>query len=268
MLEYEGIGKNIEKAIEDALFNLKASREDVDIKILEEGGLFKKAKVLVTISEDCKDKFEKKEPKKEISEKELQQDLNSLKNDIKNSLAKETKKEKEISEETEEEIKVEFDSENSKQQLQSPEFIKGVLEKLKISATINVSEKDDKKVVTVEGKNVSQIIGFRGECLNSLQFLLNVIESRKNDKTERIVLDAENYRLKREETLISLAERMARKAHKTNHQVKLEPMNANERRIIHTALQNDTSITTFSKGTEPNRYLVIAPIGEVQDNNI
>lgn len=241
MLSYEGVGKNIEKAIEDALLMLKASREDVDIKIIEEGGLFKKAKVLVTISEDCKNKYEKKEIKPE-DEKEEVLDIKSLLTEEKTS-KKETK-----------EVVV------KSTEVKSGDFLDGLLKITNLNAEIDKVE--DSKYITynITGENLNELIGYRGECLNAIQYLANVIEMRNNRDSKKIRIDVENYREKREGILVNLANRVARKVIKTNHQAKLEPMTANERRIIHAALTDNENVETVSKGIEPNRYLIITPV--------
>ncbi len=267
MLSYEGTGKGIEKAIEDALLNLKAPREDCDIKILEEGGLFKKSRVLVTISADCQEKYQAKNKVETTEDVEL---------DIKKLLTEEEKPEPvveqkiEVLEADEPQLEtpaqaLEIKEEEPKAQrtpiddINCVEFLKGLCEKLQIEAEIKCFMENEKIIVSLKGEKASELIGYRGDCLNSLQYLLNIIEQRKGGEKTRIILDIENYREKRESTLVSLAHRMARKVAKTRHQVKLEPMTPNERRIIHTALQNDNYVTTFSKGTEPNRYLIISP---------
>lgn len=266
MLSYEGVGKSIEKAIEDALLNLKAPREDCDIKILEEGGLFKKARVLVSISEDCQDKYQAKKEKIEDAPEVL---------DVKKLICEEepvavveetielVEKVEEPVEEKHEEVETKTeepkDVREKIEDIKCVEFLKGLCQKMGISAEINCYKEGDRVVVSVTGDKVSELIGYRGDCLNGVQYLLNVIEQRRDGEKTKIVLDIENYREKRESTLVALANRMARKVAKTHHQIKLEPMTPNERRIIHTALQNDAYVTTFSKGTEPNRYLIIAP---------
>ena len=109
----------------------------------------------------------------------------------------------------------------------------------------------------IKGDKVSTFIGYRGETLNALQYIVNMVVKNAGYRA-RVILDVENYKAKREETLISLAERLARKAIAQNKEIKLEPMNAYERRIIHTALTN-ADVSTHSEGEEPNRYLVITP---------
>lgn len=275
MLSCEGVGKTIEKAIEDALLILKAPREDVDIKILEEGGLFKKAKVLVSISEEYKSKYENKN--KKIEEEDLTLDVKSIfenitEPEVKENIIEETENVEIKDEQTEpsqnhdecQEIEeneqpniVNFEKEQI-DDIKCVEFLKGLCEKLNINSSIQCYKYGEKVLVDLVGENSSDLIGYRGDCLNAVQYLLNIYEQRSGEEN-KVVLNIENYREKRETTLINLANRMARKVAKTKHQVKLEPMTPNERRIIHTALQNDAYVTTFSKGTEPNRYLIIAP---------
>ena len=247
MLSCEGTGKNIEQAITNALLELKASREDVDIKILEEGGFFKKAKVLVTISEDAVEKYEKKEEiKKEeqaaVTEQVKEEPVYTKEQDVEEPVdhivsSKPVEKVEDID--------------------KAKTFVKGLLEIANIKADV-VSE-ENKEEVFLNLIGASEIIGFRGEGLNAIQYLCNVYVGKNNRHAKKIRVDCDNYRAKREDTLIALANRMARKVAKTNHAVKLEPMTANERRIIHSALAEDRFVETISKGEEPYRYLTILP---------
>ena len=274
MLSYEGVGRSIEKAIEDALLNLKAPREDCDIKILEEGGLFKKARVLVSISEDCQEKYQSKKQKVDEAPETL--DVKKLFENSVTDIVEQPKVEVAVVEEIQvvEEPQKSVEDKNEESQpkteeskverekiedIKCVEFLRGLCQKMGIEAEIDCFKENDRIVVSATGEKVSELIGYRGDCLNGVQYLLNVIEQRRDGEKTKIVLDIENYREKRESTLVALANRMARKVAKTHHQIKLEPMTPNERRIIHTALQNDAYVTTFSKGTEPNRYLIIAP---------
>lgn len=244
MLSCEGIGKNIEQAINNALLELKASREDVDIKILEEGGFFKKAKVLVSISEDAIDKYEKREAlKQEEQQIDNTQEIIPAKDD----------KEEPVDEIISNKVEVEKipDVDKAKQ------FINGLLQVANIQA--DVTSQENKEEVNINLVGASEIIGFRGEGLNAIQYLANVYVGKNNRHAKKVRVDCDNYRAKREDTLIALANRMARKVAKTNHAVRLEPMTANERRIIHTALADDKFVETFSSGEEPYRYLTIAP---------
>ena len=102
------------------------------------------------------------------------------------------------------------------------------------------------------------IIGRRGETLDAVQHLTNYAVNRGNDKRTHISVDAENYRSKREDSLVSLAEKMAAKVVKYKRSMALEPMNSYERHVIHTALQNYEGVTTASTGSEPNRRVVVS----------
>ncbi|MDX9872830.1 MAG: RNA-binding cell elongation regulator Jag/EloR, partial [Clostridia bacterium] len=101
------------------------------------------------------------------------------------------------------------------------------------------------------------IIGRRGETLDALQYLTNLVANRRGQERRRIILDTEGYRERREATLEKLARRLSEKVRRTGQKVFLEPMNPQERRIIHTALQNDRYVTTMSEGEEPFRKVVI-----------
>ena len=253
MLSAEGIGKNIEKAIENALFELKAPREDVDIKILNEGGLFKKAKVLVTISEDCREKYEKKKVKEveevKVEEKPVQtKEEKKIEKEEAKEEKKQTKAEEKAEKKAEEKVEVVCDPK---------EFLEGFLKVAgKENCEITVSE--DEKYITyaVEGENLGDIIGHRGEGFYALNKLLTAVAG-KNHK--RILLDLGGYRQKRVESLTQLAHRTASRVAKTGRYARLDPMNPADRRIIHTALQEDSRVTTLSKGEEPRRYVMIFP---------
>ena len=112
--------------------------------------------------------------------------------------------------------------------------------------------------VTLEGEKLGALIGRRGETLDAIQQLTNYAVNRGADKRVRIHVDAENYRQKREQSLESLAVKVAGKVTKYRRSVTLEPMNAYERHVIHTALQEYAGVTTYSVGTEPNRRVIVA----------
>ena len=137
-------------------------------------------------------------------------------------------------------------------------FLKGLLENMGINAEVNVTEAEDGTVnAELSGAGMGAVIGRRGETLDAIQHLTNYAVNRGNDKRTRINVDAENYRAKREESLIHLAEKMAGKVLKYKRSMALEPMNSYERHVIHTALQNFEGVSTASTGTEPNRRVVI-----------
>lgn len=137
-------------------------------------------------------------------------------------------------------------------------FLRDVLNSMGVLAEIKVKEENNVLKINLTGPNMGLIIGYRGETLDSLQYLVSLVVNRNNEGPyKRVNLDTENYRAKREETLKRLAGKIALKVKKTNKPVRLEPMNPYERRIIHSALQNDSSIVTYSEGEEPYRKVVV-----------
>jgi len=138
-------------------------------------------------------------------------------------------------------------------------FLSGLLQHMDSVAQVKVyqPEKGRYKVI-LEGEKLGQLIGRRGETLDAIQQLTNYSVNRGTDKRVRIHVDAENYRLKREQSLQHLANKVAAKVTKYKRNVTLEPMNAYERHVIHTALQDVPGVTTYSMGTEPNRRVIVA----------
>lgn len=139
-------------------------------------------------------------------------------------------------------------------------FLKQVIEAMKLDVKFDIEEDEDTIKFNLYGKNVGLLIGHRGETLDSLQYLVNIVASkyREYDRYRRIILDAENYRKRREETLIRLAKKLAKQVMETKESIELEPMSPNERRIIHMALQDHPYVETYSEGEEPNRRVIIA----------
>ncbi len=268
MREVEATGKNIEQAIQNALLELKASREDVDIKILSEGGFLKKAKVKVSISEDAIEKYEKKEAfKKTIIDEEIEKEEKKDEEEFAEKFIKakiketekaekaESKQEKKEQKEEVKETKKHKDSVEKKYTAQ--EFVDGVLKSLELQGNLEKVENDRADYYLLTGENLNDLIGHHGDCLNALSYLMSLV--CKTETKSRLVLDIENYRAKREESLKALAKRTADKVAKTKRYYKFEPMDPAERRIIHLALQDDERVTTLSKGEEPHRYLMVFP---------
>lgn len=139
------------------------------------------------------------------------------------------------------------------------EFLDGLLERMGTKAEITIAEKEE-GILSIElaGDGMGAIIGRRGETLDAIQHLTNYAVNRGVEERTRISIDAENYRAKREDALVHLAEKMAAKTLKYKRSMALEPMNSYERHVIHTALQNYEGVTTCSTGTEPNRRVVIS----------
>jgi len=222
----EKTAKTIDEAVEMALKELNLTKDNVDIEILEQPnkGLFgligtRLAKVRVTV----KEREEKKEELPIVHKKDNGEDK---------------KKEKDI----------------------AYKFLREVLNCMDIKAEIKIKCVDTGLYINLVGPKMGTIIGRRGQTLDSLQYLVSLVVNKDKGKDEyvRIVLDTENYRKKREETLVRLANRLAERVVRTRKKIELEPMNPYERRIIHSTLQNHPSVFTYSEGEEPNRKVIIA----------
>ena len=155
-------------------------------------------------------------------------------------------------------IKVVISTEEDPKQV-AKEFLDGVFEAMQLEVNISMefSEEDDTLLIDLAGPEMGVLIGKRGQTLDSLQYLTNLAVNRSSEKYTRVKIDTEDYRRRRKETLENLAKNMARKVKRTKKAVTLEAMNPYERRIIHSALQNDNNVTTHSEGEEPYRYVVI-----------
>lgn len=138
-------------------------------------------------------------------------------------------------------------------------FLKDVFEAMQLEVNISMDYKEEDKTLSVDlaGPEMGVLIGKRGQTLDSLQYLTNLAVNRSSENYTRVKIDTEDYRRRRKETLENLAKNMASKVKRTKKAVTLEAMNPYERRIIHSALQNDNSVTTHSEGEEPYRYVVI-----------
>ncbi len=285
MKSCEATGKSIEQAVQNALLELKAAREDVDIKILNEGGFLKKAKVLVSISEDALEKYEKREKlKAKIKEEENDEDFaekfvkakieqteseekaekkaekaeaKEVKKTEKAEAKQEKKAEKEVVKTEEAEAEENEKTEKSEKKLSAEEFVNGVLDALGTEGQIERVEEDRVVRYNLLGENLNDLIGHHGDCMMALSHLMSLV--CKNENKKRAILDVENYRQKRNEALVALAKRTADKVAKSGRYFKFEPMEASERRILHLALQEDDRVTTLSKGEEPKRYLIVFP---------
>ncbi|WP_426350970.1 RNA-binding cell elongation regulator Jag/EloR [Alloiococcus sp. CFN-8] len=137
-------------------------------------------------------------------------------------------------------------------------FLRDVLDAMGVKAEIRIKEDNDIISINLTGPNMGVIIGYRGETLDALQYLISLVVNKGHDiEYKRVILDTENYRTKRQETLKRLAEKTAYKVKKNGKSFKLEPMNPYERRIIHSALQDNPFVKTHSEGEEPYRRVVV-----------
>lgn len=142
---------------------------------------------------------------------------------------------------------------------EAKKFLNQVSEQM--GAEVNIEVKRDGKQVlfVLKGEKIALLIGKRGQTLNSLQYLTQLVINRFSNQYLTVILDAEDYRNRRNETLIQLAHRLAQKAVKTGKDVALEPMPSYERKVIHTALSNNKRVKTSSDGSDPHRFIVISP---------
>ncbi len=138
-------------------------------------------------------------------------------------------------------------------------FLSDVLGAMDITAVIEVKYEESEKTldITLNGEDMGILIGKRGQTLDSLQYLVSMVVNKGSDEYIRVKVDTENYRERRKLTLENLAKNIAFKVKRTKRSVSLEPMNPYERRIIHSALQNDRYVTTHSEGEEPYRKVVV-----------
>lgn len=139
------------------------------------------------------------------------------------------------------------------------DFLRGILNAMDVKAEIRIKETPECLYVDLTGPRMGIIIGRRGQTLDALQYLLALAVNKRREREDyvKIILDTENYRKKREETLVRLANRLAGRVVKSNRKVELEPMNPYERRIIHYTLQNYPGVITYSEGEEPFRKVII-----------
>ena len=229
-------GKTTNEAIEKGLKELKVSKNKVDIKVLE--------------TEEKRSFFSILTPRVVKVEIKLKEEKVDKQNDTKKEDNKDEKKvvknvEKEEIDEAIENIK---------------KFLDEFIEKLPSADDINyrVEEKNGIINIDIDGQDTGYLIGYRGEVLNSIQLVISNIASKSSKDKLRVSLNIGSYREKREKDLENLAVKIAKTVIKTRRSITLEPMSSYERKIIHTKLQNDNKVKTYSVGEEPHRKVVIA----------
>ena len=138
------------------------------------------------------------------------------------------------------------------------DLLKNIVNAMDLKVDFSIIDKENMSLINLQGKDLGILIGRRGETLDALQYLINLSVNKSIEQRKKIILDVEGYRNRREETLQRLAFKLANKARQRGRNIVLEPMNSQERRIIHTALQGFNDIYTFSEGEEPYRKIVIS----------
>ena len=254
-------GKTEEEAINRALEQLKLDRDDVSVEILERAkagflGLGScPAKVRVSYGEDeepaapAQPKAEKVREDKPKAEKPRTE---------KKPAEKPQRREEPVKKESAPKTEDLGEEVNDERAQEIRKFLSGLLQQMEVQAEVKVylPEKGRYKVF-LEGQGLGAIIGRRGETLDAIQQLTSYSVNRTGSRV-RVQLDAENYRAKREQSLERLANKVAGKVVKYRRSVTLEPMNAYERHVIHTALQEVPGVTTYSTGVDPNRRVIVA----------
>ena len=229
----EKSAKNKEAAIEAALKELGAAREDVDIEVLDEGSKgflgigARDARVRVTL---------KKAQSEEAAPAQTSAPVRESK--------KEERPKKESLGGPEEDAK---------------KFLGDIFSAMNLDVSIDAKMDEQSISIDLAGENMGIVIGKRGDTLDSLQYLTSLVVNQRSEDYIKVSIDTENYREKRTEALLALSNRLAEKVTKTGKKFTLEPMNPYERRIIHSNLQDNPAVTTYSIGQEPYRKVVIAP---------
>ena len=253
-MEYrEFSAKNLDDAITEACETLMVTSDRLDYEVISKGssgflGIASKPVVIkARLKEETKDTVEvKAEPKKEE------------KSEAKKEVVKEEKKEA-SKEETKEEKKVSSNINGDELIAKANAFLKDVFSAMNMEVNLNTRFNDKENILDVElsGDEMGVLIGKRGQTLDSLQYLISLVVNRDTEDYIHVKVDTENYRERRKATLENLAKNISIKVKKTRQSVALEPMNPYERRIIHSALQNDRYVTTHSEGDEPFRRVVV-----------
>ena len=288
-------GKNVDEALTNALIQLETTSDKVEYEVIEKGssgflGMFnkpavirvrKKAEEVEETVETVKKPVKKysdsknnnyKDGKKKFKSDDKKDVKPAAKAEVKSEVKAEVKSEvktevKHAEVKPESEDKDETKKESSKYTTIMPNeeierrittFLTDMFKAMGFEVTIKVSFDDPECVyVDLSGPNMGVLIGKRGQTLDSIQYLTSLVVNKGKDKYVRIKLDTEDYRNRRKETLESLARNIAYKVKRTRRPVSLEPMNPYERRIIHSALQNDKFVSTKSEGEEPFRHVVV-----------
>lgn len=266
-------GVDVEEAVKLALIDLKLSRDEVEVTILEEPskGFFgigsKLAKVRVEKKKELKEEpvpetvKEKPAPQEDKAEKRREEShTKENKHNKKNRNRKENKSSEKKDAYVESSLNIEIVDKNELKYVEEHEaldFLKDITEKMGLSLAFDVKVGEDVVYIEMSGKDSGTVIGKRGQTLDAIQYLTSLVLNKEKEKYIKVVVDAENYRAKRQKTLEQLANRLAAKVIKTKRYVRLEPMNPYERKIIHATLQNNPEINTRSEGEEPYRRVVI-----------
>ncbi len=264
-MEYmEFSAKTVQDAITEACTHFVVTSSSLEYEVIEEGstgflGIGSKPAVIKARAkseemEEAKAVFTQEEEKKE-AKKEFKKEKKEFKDN-----KKEVKKEEKAEVKKEEPAKKrEINVDAKEVEKKATDFLKDVLSKMEIENEVKAKYDSEENCLNIEisGEDMGVLIGKRGQTLDSLQYLVSLVVNKGTKEYIRVKVDTENYRERRNKTLENLAKNMAFKVKRTRRSVTLEPMNPYERRVIHSALQNDSYVTTHSEGEEPYRKVVI-----------
>lgn len=255
--------KTIEAAVAEGLEKLGISREEAVVHVVEQPssglfGLIHKKMAVVDISapdeeaeEDTVEEASSAEEAKEETPAEVPQAEEA---------AEEVKEEAPAEEKKAEREEPTFDPEEQKKVAEEAKtFLAGVFAGMHLAVTMECRMTEERIMINLVGDGLGILIGKHGQTLDALQYLTNLAAGKSFRHHYFILLDVENYRERRQDTLEALARRLAGKVKRTGEEIRLEPMAAGERRIIHLALQDDHAVSTDSEGEAPYRYVVIRP---------
>ena len=259
-MEYmEFSAKTVNDAITEACTHFVVESSKLDYEVVEEGSSgflgigSKNAVIKARIKEEIEEAVMASE---EVKKEEKKAEKKEAKEEVK----AEKKEEKAEKKEEKKESKKEKVVVNAKEiEDKSIDFLKSVLHAMDLAAVVeaNYDEEEECLNVNILGDDMGVLIGKRGQTLDSLQYLVSLVVNKQTNGYIRVKVDTENYRERRKATLENLAKNIAFKVKRTRRPVSLEPMNPYERRIIHSALQNDKYVTTHSEGEEPYRKVVV-----------
>ena len=247
--------KTVEDAVLEAAMKLATTREHLEYEVIEKGsagflGFGAKAAVIkarALTDEEIEKVAVEPEPVKEVVKQEVKKEV------------KEEKKVEKVEKTEETVVEKATKAVAAGKEISAEDFLKDVFKAMDMVVDIKVTENKEENSLDIElaGEEMGVLIGKRGQTLDSLQYLVSLVVNKYSDEYIRVKIDTENYRERRKETLENLARNIAYKVKRTRKTVSLEPMNPYERRVIHSALQNDRYVTTHSEGEEPYRRVVV-----------
>ena len=252
-------GNDVDTAVELALAELKCSREEVEVTVLEQPsrGFFGIGAKLALVRVEKKAPVVEEEPAPAVVEEKAPASAPQKQKPQKSETKVEKKKNKKEIQPKKSSIEEEVGNLSPVENHIALDFLKEVTEQMGLIVDVTAKANEDSVLLNIQGKDSGTIIGKRGQTLDAIQYLTSLVVNKDQDNYIKVVVDAENYRSKREKTLEKLANRLADKVVKTKRSVRLEPMNPYERKVIHATLQSNPRVTTRSEGQDPYRRVII-----------